>query len=110
MSRRGKMFPVWRRPPALIAAGLPSVLVLGRLPAEEPLSLPKPLPAVSHPADNPATPDKIALGKELFNDPRLSRTNRVACASCHDPARGFSNGERVATGVDGKKSQRRVPR
>jgi cytochrome c peroxidase len=67
------------------------------------------LPAVSHPADNPATPERIALGRELFNDPRLSRTNRVSCATCHDPTRGFSNGERVATGVDGKKGHRSVP-
>jgi cytochrome c peroxidase len=71
--------------------------------------LPKPLPAVQHPTDNPATPDKIALGKLLFSDPRLSRTDAVSCASCHDPAKGFSNGERIATGVDGKKGTRRPP-
>jgi cytochrome c peroxidase len=86
-------------------------LTVGDLPAEGDSSpLPGRLPAVSHPADNRPTPDKIALGKQLFNDPRLSRTDRVSCASCHDPAKGFSNGERVATGVDGTRSTRRVPR
>src|SRR5687767_12570004 len=102
------LFRARHRKLVLIVAGCLTVVVLGRLAADE-SPLPKPLPAVSHPADNPATPDKIALGKELFNDPRLSRTNRVACATCHDPARGFSNGERVATGIDGKKGQRSVP-
>lgn len=90
----------------LIAVAL---LALGRLAAGEPLPLPKPLPAVQHPADNPATPEKIALGKQLFSDPRLSRTDKVSCASCHDPAKGFSNGERFATGVDGKQGTRSAP-
>jgi cytochrome c peroxidase len=90
----------------LIAVAL---LALGRLAAEEALPLPKPLPDVQHPADNPATPEKVALGKALFFDPRLSRTDKVSCASCHDPAKGFSNGERVATGVDGQQGTRSAP-
>lgn len=94
---------------ALTVAGCLAVLILGKLAADESSPLPKPLPAVSHPAENPPTPEKIALGKELFQDPRLSRTDQISCASCHDPARGFSNGERVATGIDGKKGARSVP-
>jgi cytochrome c peroxidase len=93
-------------------AGVLSVLGLslaGRLPAAETLPLPPPLPAVTHPVDNPATPQKIALGKALFFDPRLSRTERVACATCHDPARGFASGERLARGVDGRPGRRHVP-
>lgn len=86
-----------------------ALLAFGPLAADEPLPLPKPLPEVPHPADNPATPAKIALGKELFADPRLSRSDKVACASCHDPAKGFSNGERFATGVDGQKGARSAP-
>jgi cytochrome c peroxidase len=85
------------------------LLSLSSLAADDPLPLPKSLPDVEHPADNPATPEKIALGKQLFTDPRLSRTEKVACATCHDPAKGFSNGEGVATGVDGKKGTRRPP-
>lgn len=95
---------------AWLTAGCLGLLVLGCLAAaEDPLPLPEPLPDVRHPADNPASPEKIALGKQLFNDPRLSRTDKVSCASCHDPAKGFSNGERVATGVEGKKGTRSVP-
>jgi cytochrome c peroxidase len=90
----------------LIAVAL---LALGRLAAGEALPLPKPLADVQHPADNPATPEKIALGKALFFDPRLSRTDKVSCASCHDPAKGFSNGERLATGVDGRQGTRSAP-
>jgi len=82
---------------------------MGRLVAEESAPLPKPLADVQHPADNAASADKIALGKQLFADPRLSRSDKVSCSSCHDPAKGFSNGERVATGVDGKKGTRHVP-
>lgn len=45
-------------------------------------------------------PESIELGKQLFFDPRLSADNSVSCASCHDPAKGWSNGERFATGVN----------
>ncbi|MBL8794311.1 MAG: c-type cytochrome [Planctomycetia bacterium] len=86
-----------------------SLCALGVLAAEEPTPLPRPLPAMQHPADNAATPEKVALGKALFFEPRLSRTDKVSCASCHDPAKGFSNGERVAIGVEGKQGTRSAP-
>lgn len=66
-------------------------------------------PQVIHPKDNPTTPEKVALGKQLYFDPRLSADNKVSCASCHDPAKGFSNGEQFATGVEGKKGGRNSP-
>jgi cytochrome c peroxidase len=44
-------------------------------------------------------PRAAALGTRLFADPRLSATGRVACASCHQPARGFQDGVALATGV-----------
>jgi cytochrome c peroxidase len=43
------------------------------------------LPADEFPADNQYTPEKALLGKTLFFDPRLSKSNQIACASCHDP-------------------------
>ncbi|MGE3313894.1 MAG: cytochrome-c peroxidase [Planctomycetaceae bacterium] len=67
------------------------------------------LPDIEHPKDNPPTEAKIALGKQLYFDGRLSRDNKVSCASCHDPAKGFSNGDRFATGVEGKKGGRSAP-
>lgn len=70
---------------------------------------PKGLPPVVHPENNKPTPEKIALGKQLFFDGRLSADNKVSCATCHDPEKGFSNGDQFATGVDGKKGGRNSP-
>jgi hypothetical protein len=43
------------------------------------------LGSVPVPADNPQTPAKISLGKQLYFDKRLSSNNTVSCASCHIP-------------------------
>ena len=43
------------------------------------------------PPDNPQTPEKIALGRKLFFDGRLSADGSVACASCHNPERAFTD-------------------
>jgi cytochrome c peroxidase len=44
---------------------------------------------------------KVALGQRLFLEPRLSVTGRYSCASCHDPARAFSDARTVAIGATG---------
>lgn len=75
----------------------------------EDVPLPPLLGEVKHPKANPTTPEKVALGRDLFADPRLSRDGRVSCATCHHPDKGFSNGERFAVGVDGKPGKRNVP-
>lgn len=67
------------------------------------------LPEVIHPEDNAPTPEKIALGKQLYFEPRLSSDNTVSCASCHDPKHGFSNNDTFATGVDGQRGGRSAP-
>lgn len=67
------------------------------------------LPAIIHPKDNPSTPEKVALGKQLYFDGRLSADNKVSCATCHDPSKGYSNGDQFATGVEGKKGGRNSP-
>lgn len=53
----------------------------------------KPLPARFEDPKNPLTPEKLALGKMLYFEPRLSKNHDVSCNSCHDLA---------AFGVDGK--------
>jgi cytochrome c peroxidase len=73
--------------------------------AKPPLGL-KPLKI---PADNPLTADKVELGKQLYFDKRLSRDDTIACASCHDPKKGWSNGEAFATGVRGQVGGRSAP-
>lgn len=84
-------------------------LAISSLAAEESVSLPKPLPSVDQPDDNPTSDAKIALGRQLFFDPRLSRSGKIACATCHDPEKGFSNGRRFGIGVDGREGTRNVP-
>lgn len=64
------------------------------------------LPAVD---DNEMTEAKIALGKQLYFDKRLSADNTVSCASCHDPKKGWSNGDATAEGVGGQRGGRSAP-
>ncbi len=61
------------------------------------------------PADNPLTPAKVELGRQLYFDKRLSRDGSVSCASCHDPARGWADGSAVSTGIDGQLGGRSAP-
>jgi DNA polymerase-3 subunit beta len=61
------------------------------------------------PAANPLTKDKVALGRRLISDRRLSRDGTVACATCHDPKRAFTDGRVVAVGVQGRIGPRNVP-
>jgi len=80
------------------------------LQAQEPvIKVPVGLEPIPFPDDNPATAEKIALGKQLFFDKRLSRDNSISCASCHAPAKGFSNAARFATGFKGQKGGRSAP-
>jgi cytochrome c peroxidase len=64
---------------------------------------------VPHPAGNPPSPEKTALGRRLFEDKALSSTGTVACASCHDPRLSFSDGEPTGKGVTGKRLARHTP-
>jgi len=61
------------------------------------------------PDANPLTPAKIALGRRLFFDKRLSRDGTLACASCHDPKLAFSDGRKVARGIGGADGTRNAP-
>src|SRR5438046_5461124 len=61
------------------------------------------------PEENPVTAEKIELGQRLFNDRRLSRDGSIACASCHEPERAFSDGRSIAVGVFGRSGRRNAP-
>jgi cytochrome c peroxidase len=71
-----------------------------------PLGLP-PLPV---PADNPLTSKKIALGRKLFFDRRLSLNDTFSCAMCHVPEQGFAHNElATAVGIEGRTVRRNTP-
>lgn len=52
------------------------------------------------PADNPTSTAKVTLGKMLFYDPILSGKKDVACATCHHPSTGYSDGLDLSIGVN----------
>ncbi|MDF4203210.1 cytochrome c peroxidase [Maribacter sp. SA7] len=55
------------------------------------------------------TEERIALGKQLFNDKALSSTGTISCASCHIEEKAFTDGHAKALGVNGKELQRNSP-
>lgn len=68
------------------------------------------LPPVSHPSDNPPTAAKIALGRKLYFDRRLSINRTMSCAMCHVPEQAFASRElRTAVGVEGRSTKRNTP-
>lgn len=68
------------------------------------------LPPVPVPANNPLTPDKVALGRKLFFDRRLSHDNTISCATCHVPEQGFTVNElATAVGIEGRIARRNAP-
>jgi len=90
------------------------VLPADELPAGLPRAAGEPLPlglpeALPIPDDNPFSAAKLSLGRRLFFDPILSRDRSVSCASCHQPARGFTSGERFSLGVAGRRTSRNAP-
>ena len=58
--------------------------------------------ALTCPADNPQTSQKIALGKLLFWDPILSGTKQVACGTCHHSSMGYTDNLDLSIGVNGQ--------
>jgi len=61
------------------------------------------------PEDNALTAAKVRLGRDLFRNAILSRDRTLACASCHDPRRAFTDGRSLAVGVEGKVGTRNAP-
>ena len=59
------------------------------------------LPELKVPADNPLTAEKVALGKILFFDTRLSKDGSAACESCHHHEMGWTDGKALSTKVGG---------
>lgn len=85
---------------ALVACGAPAASTPASAPTVSAAAAPtspalpvtlSPFPPIIAPADNPTTPEKVELGRQLFFDPALSASGAMACATCHHPDLGFSN-------------------
>jgi cytochrome c peroxidase len=64
---------------------------------------------IPFPAENPYTPDKVALGKALYFDPRLSGNENMTCASCHNPSFGWEVPVKTAVGAQNTRLGRQAP-
>jgi len=65
--------------------------------------------AIPFPKDNPYTPEKVALGKKLYFDTRISVSSAQSCGSCHSPMYGWGDGLAVGVGNGMKRLGRHSP-
>lgn len=99
-------------PPPLPPGEAPPLPKLGPLAvprSQQQVGFPAELTASVIPPTSPLMPAAVALGEKLFFEPRLSGDGTVACASCHDPARAFTDGRPQSIGIHGKIGQRNAP-
>lgn len=81
-------------------AGTPSLPEVARLSR---------MPAPASPADNPTSAAKVALGKQLFFDRRLSGDGSASCEACHYRHLGWTDGLALSRRVDGQLNTRHTP-
>jgi cytochrome c peroxidase len=67
------------------------------------------LPPIVHPENNPTSPEKVALGAQLFVDKRLSGNGSMSCQGCHYRELGWTHGIAFSKRVDGQTNTRRSP-
>jgi cytochrome c peroxidase len=67
------------------------------------------LPEIKVPEDNPMTPEKIGLGKQLFFDRRLSKDGTASCETCHVHEKGWTDGLPLSKKVGGAMNTRHTP-
>lgn len=64
---------------------------------------------IPFPANNPYTPEKAALGKALYFEPRLSGAENMTCSSCHNPSFGWEAPSKTSIGAQGTRLARQAP-
>ncbi len=64
---------------------------------------------IPFPSDNPYSKAKAELGKMLFFDPRLSGSNLISCASCHNPSFAWEDAQAKGAGNGMKRLGRHTP-
>src|SRR3989442_10738678 len=87
---RGRPWPLLLLVARLKPPAIPQPGPLGQPKSPKQVGAPADATRAAIPFDNPQTPEKIALGQKLFFDGRLSADGTVACSTCHDPARAFT--------------------
>lgn len=68
-----------------------------------------PLPDSMATPDHPVTPERVALGRVLFFDPRISLDGTVSCARCHQPSLYGTDGLAASIGVKSRPNPRNAP-
>lgn len=61
------------------------------------------------PEDNQTTAERVALGRRLYFDMRLSADGTLSCATCHDVSRGFTDQRPVSEGIRDQLGRRNAP-
>jgi cytochrome c peroxidase len=74
-----------------------------------PFGIPPDLVQFVTPKDNPGTPEKVELGRLLFNDKRLSADGTISCATCHDADKGFTDRLPTSKGIRDQFGKRNAP-
>lgn len=67
------------------------------------------LPAPPEDPENPATQAKFELGKQLFEDTKLSGDESLSCASCHPREMAYAEAVAFSEGAEGKPMPRHTP-
>lgn len=98
----------------VLLGGLPLIAGCGDAadeprPLESAIAIPDGFPPIAAPEDNVPTADRIALGRRLFYDERLSSDESVSCASCHLQARAFADPNPLSLGVADRVGTRNAP-
>ena len=97
--------------PRLLAAGLVlstpvAIATRAAAPTDYVWHLPPGFPTPRVPANNPMSDAKVALGRRLFYDARLSNNGRQSCATCHSQVLAFTDGRARAIGSTGEEHPR----
>jgi cytochrome c peroxidase len=103
-------------PNAILAAGV-AIFVIALLVSEDrdrskqpartaTTGVPAYVPQMPVPADNPMSAYKVALGRKLFYETALSINESIACASCHQQDRAFTDGLAFSPGATGELTRR----
>jgi cytochrome c peroxidase len=102
-------FPLAAMAAALAFAGAPAFAADSNKGAAQKtvaVQIPLGLLPLEWPKDNSYSADKVALGRLLYFDKRLSKDDTVSCASCHSPEHGYTDGAPNSEGIHGRHGNR----